>query len=192
VLLTNCLSLLHLLEQYDAFVKFNYDQVQRRFQETAPTCEYKKKVHFIWRPSFKKQTTTGLFEWITLLVADNLSMSLHVKGNRHFSHWQRKWEVGGVQDWMNPHNAIMPHSLRSAANAQIWLAESLCSIGRCFRSRMSVDTVILAHFTGTGFTLWFENDDKVITGLLNASWLQDLWCWTGYKWILTCHHHRYP
>lgn len=32
-----------------------------------------------------------------------------------------------------------------------------------------MDTVILAHFTGTGFTLWFENDDKVITGLLNAS-----------------------
>lgn len=26
-----------LAEQYDAFVKFNYDQVQRRFQETAPT-----------------------------------------------------------------------------------------------------------------------------------------------------------
>ena len=31
------------VEQYDAFVKFNYDQVQRRFQETAPTCEYRKK-----------------------------------------------------------------------------------------------------------------------------------------------------
>lgn len=34
------------VEQYDAFVKFNYDQVQKRFQETAPTCEYhnKKKI----------------------------------------------------------------------------------------------------------------------------------------------------
>ncbi|KAK3706876.1 hypothetical protein QZH41_018435 [Actinostola sp. cb2023] len=26
-------------EQYDAFVKFNYDQVQRRFEKTTPTCE---------------------------------------------------------------------------------------------------------------------------------------------------------
>ena len=30
---------LFIVEQYDAFVKFNYDQVQRRFQETAPTCK---------------------------------------------------------------------------------------------------------------------------------------------------------
>ena len=29
-----------LLEQYDAFVKFNYDQVQRRFHETPPTCKH--------------------------------------------------------------------------------------------------------------------------------------------------------
>lgn len=34
------------VEQYDAFVKFNYDQVQRRFQETAPTCEYRTKKKF--------------------------------------------------------------------------------------------------------------------------------------------------
>jgi len=27
-------------EQYDAFVKFNYDQVQRRFETSAPTCKY--------------------------------------------------------------------------------------------------------------------------------------------------------
>lgn len=31
-----------LAEQYDAFVKFTYDQIQRRWQsEAAPSCEYK-------------------------------------------------------------------------------------------------------------------------------------------------------
>lgn len=30
-----------LAEQYDAFVKFTYDQIQRRF-EAAPSCKYKK------------------------------------------------------------------------------------------------------------------------------------------------------
>lgn len=29
-----------LAEQYDAFVKFTYDQIQRRF-EAAPSCKYK-------------------------------------------------------------------------------------------------------------------------------------------------------
>lgn len=28
-----------LAEQYDAFVKFTYDQIQRRY-EAAPSCEY--------------------------------------------------------------------------------------------------------------------------------------------------------
>lgn len=32
-----------LAEQYDAFVKFTYDQIQRRY-EAAPSCEY----HFIF------------------------------------------------------------------------------------------------------------------------------------------------
>lgn len=30
-----------LAEQYDAFVKFTYDQIQRRFESTAaPSCKY--------------------------------------------------------------------------------------------------------------------------------------------------------
>lgn len=27
-------------EQYDAFVKFTYDQLQRRFDAAAPSCKY--------------------------------------------------------------------------------------------------------------------------------------------------------
>lgn len=35
-----------LAEQYDAFVKFTYDQIQRRF-EAAPSCKYpRSKVTF--------------------------------------------------------------------------------------------------------------------------------------------------
>lgn len=29
-----------LAEQYDTFVKFTYDQIQRNYHQTAPSCKY--------------------------------------------------------------------------------------------------------------------------------------------------------
>lgn len=38
-----------LSEQYDAFVKFTYDQIQKRFESAAaPSCEF----HLIWEEKF--------------------------------------------------------------------------------------------------------------------------------------------
>lgn len=34
-----------LAEQYDAFVKFTYDQIQRRY-EAAPSCKWRKRLAF--------------------------------------------------------------------------------------------------------------------------------------------------
>lgn len=46
-----------LAEQYDAFVKFTYDQIQRRF-EAAPSCKYNikfKNIHILSKKKNKIQ-----------------------------------------------------------------------------------------------------------------------------------------
>lgn len=40
-----------LAEQYDAFVKFTYDQIQRRY-EAAPSCKFQLKLHSIHYPVY--------------------------------------------------------------------------------------------------------------------------------------------
>lgn len=40
-----------LAEQYDAFVKFTYDQIQRRY-EAAPSCEYCFFFYFLNKLNF--------------------------------------------------------------------------------------------------------------------------------------------
>lgn len=50
-----------LAEQYDAFVKFTYDQIQRRY-EAAPSCK--------WILNLLNDTTTNVVIFITFSFAD--------------------------------------------------------------------------------------------------------------------------